>query len=92
MMVLQMLPRNAADPTRRPKGVVGHCGLGFAHSGACSIDARRAVFAGVHRGGCKIAAHAAPLSNPWNNGPRGNSNGINENQMKTIPEAVPQNV
>jgi hypothetical protein len=29
---------------------------------------------------------------PWKRGPRGSSDGVKENQMKTSPRAVPKNV
>ena len=33
-----------------------------------------------------------PLTTPWNNGPRGSSDGVRENQMKIRPTVVPVNV
>ena len=37
-------------------------------------------------------APAAPLTMPWNSGPRGSSDGVNDSQMNTRPRAVPVNV
>ena len=33
-----------------------------------------------------------PLTRPWNNAPRGSSDGVRENHMKIRPTAVPVNV
>ncbi len=33
-----------------------------------------------------------PLTKPWNNAPRGSSDGVMENQMKIRPTAVPVKV
>ena len=37
-------------------------------------------------------APAAPLTRPWNNGPRGSSDGVSDRQRKTRPTAVPVKV
>ena len=37
-------------------------------------------------------APAAPLTIPWNSGPRGNSDGVIDSHRKTIPTAVPVKV
>ena len=37
-------------------------------------------------------APAAPLTRPWNSGPRGSSDGVSDSQRKIRPTAVPVKV
>jgi len=37
-------------------------------------------------------APAAPLTSPWNSGPRGSSEGVSDSHRNTMATAVPVNV